>query len=122
MTSTQFPPVQDEAHVRPDLWARLATGYSGFGGLHVPSPSIYLTEYPAGTAVTTPSDLARLVLAHLGDGTRGDRRILTPASAARMLVNETGGTRPHHGMDFGLMWMLGNDEGRPFFAHGGSHM
>jgi CubicO group peptidase (beta-lactamase class C family) len=120
MASTQFPPVQDEAHVRPGLWSRLATGYSGFGGIHVRTPTLYLTEYPAGTAVTTPGDLCRLALAHLGDGALGGARILEAHTARRMRENETGGTGPHHGMDFGLMWMLGQDG--EYFGHGGAHM
>src|SRR6185295_14025990 len=28
MTSTQFPPVQDRAYIRPDIWANMSTGYA----------------------------------------------------------------------------------------------
>ena len=56
MTSTQYPPVQDAAHIRPEIFARMSTGYALFGNVRIPTPAIYFADHPAGTVVTTPGE------------------------------------------------------------------
>jgi len=56
MTSTQFPAIPDPAHLRPELAPRLSVGYARIGDVDLPTPQLYLGDYPAGTSFTTPGD------------------------------------------------------------------
>jgi CubicO group peptidase (beta-lactamase class C family) len=120
MRSSQYPAVQDSLHVRPDIWARLSTGYTGFGAIRFPTPPIYFGDYPAGAVVTTPGDHIRLLLAYLNEGTLDGYRLLRPETVREMLT-------PQHplGADVsvGLVWNL-RERGKPTynFGHGGAHM
>jgi CubicO group peptidase (beta-lactamase class C family) len=79
MTRSTFaqPPPADLA---PDL----SVGYSG-GARPEPRGFEYISGlYPAGALSTTATDLARFLLAHLGRGALGGRRILGEAAADRM--------------------------------------
>jgi CubicO group peptidase (beta-lactamase class C family) len=40
MRSSQYPPVQDAAHIRPDIRARLSTGYATLGPAEIPTPTV----------------------------------------------------------------------------------
>ena len=60
MRSTQFPAVQDAVHIRPEIFARLSSGYARLGAVHIPTPPIYFACFPAGTVVTTPGDHVKL--------------------------------------------------------------
>lgn len=120
MASSQYPPVQDSVHVRPEIWARMSTGYARFGRLQIPTPPIYFEDHPAGTVVTTPGDHIRLLLALMNGGALGDSRILSPESVEGMLTADDGSTE---GDAQGLIWRL-QDMGDPSFsfAHSGAHM
>lgn len=116
MRSSQFPAVQDSTHLRPDIARRFARGFTKLGSVVLPSPEIYLGDYPAGTFVTTASDHIRLLLAYLNGGSYQGRRILQPESVKLML---TQGATP----GIGLIWWL-NRVGQPdfYFSHGGAYM
>ena len=116
MPSTQFQALNDSAHLKPDIAARLGSGYAKLGAVDFPTPHIYLEEYPAGTSVTTPSDHIKLLLAYLNGGSLEGRQLLKPETVRQML---TPGPTP--GM--GLIWFLYNF-GTPEFAfgHGGAYM
>jgi CubicO group peptidase (beta-lactamase class C family) len=116
MHSSQFPALQDSAHLRPELVGRFARGYAKLGPVDLPSPQMYLADYPAGALVTTAGDHIRLLLAYENGGTYGGQRILKPESVKLML---TEGATPN----MGLIWRLWN-VGKPDFGfgHGGAYM
>ena len=116
MHSSQFPALQDSLHLRPDIARRFARGFTKLGSVDLPSPHIYLGDYPAGTLVTTAGDHVRLLLAYLNGGAYNGQRILRPESVKLLL---TEGATP--GM--GLIWWL-RDIGQPDFnfSHGGAYM
>lgn len=119
MKSTQYPPVQDARHIRPEIFARLATGYALMGNVRIPTPAIYFADYPAGTVVTTPGDHIKLLLAYLNDGRYNGYQLLKPATVRQMLTPQT-----RRGEEqIGLIWMLAH-HGKPDFSfhHGGAHM
>lgn len=115
MHSTQFPALQDSAHLRPDLARRFARGYAKLGSVDLPSPQVYVADYPPATLVTSAGDHIRLLLAYLNGGTYDGQRILKPESVKLML---TQGASP----GVGLVWQLRN-VGKPDFGfgHGGAY-
>ncbi len=116
MIHSQFPPLQDSAHLRPELARQFARGYARLGPVDLPSPQIYLGDYPAGTLVTTAGDHIRLLLAYMNGGSYDGHRILQPETVKLMLTEG-----PTSGM--GLIWFL-RDIGKPdfSFSHGGAYM
>ena len=122
MTSTCFPPVLDAEHVPADIQARRSVGYATLPGLALPLPPIHVADHPAGTALTTPSDHVRFLLAAAGLGHLGDARILETTTAREMLTPQAA-----RGMDpsaaIGLVWNL-FDLGSEltYFGHGGELM
>jgi CubicO group peptidase (beta-lactamase class C family) len=68
MTSTQYPPVQDADHVRPDIFRNMSVGYTVMGKLRYRTTRQYFADYPAGTFVGTPGDHIRLLLAMANGG------------------------------------------------------
>jgi CubicO group peptidase (beta-lactamase class C family) len=125
MRSTQFPAVQDSAHIRPEIWARMSRGYSGLGTMRIPTTTIYFEDHPAGTVVTTPSDHIRVLLAMMGNGRYGGHQLLQPATVTQMLTpyQETGADAEFPRTGVGLVWNL-TDWGKPTrsFGHAGAHM
>lgn len=123
MASSQFPPVQDAAHVRRDLFERMSTGYANIGPVDLPTPTIYFADYPAGTVVTTPGDHLRLLLAFQRGGEYNGHRLLKPATVRLMLTPQTDAPRRGPSVKIGLVWFLVN-WGTPdeWFGHGGAHM
>jgi len=120
MRSSQYPPVQNATHVRPDIMARMSRGYATLGPVQLPTPTIYFADYPAGTVVTIPSDHIRLLLAYLGEGRYNGHQLLKPETVRLML---TARAKRAEGVDIGLVWNLRN-VGQPDFdfSHGGAHM
>jgi CubicO group peptidase (beta-lactamase class C family) len=122
MRSTCFPPVQDADHVPADLLARRSVGYATLPGLRFELPAIHVADYPAGTALTTPSDHVRFLLAAANDGALGGARILGSDLAREMITPQAArGIDPS--MSIGLVWNL-FDTGSPdeHFGHGGELM
>ncbi|MCP2166800.1 serine hydrolase domain-containing protein [Goodfellowiella coeruleoviolacea] len=122
MTSTCFPPAQHPDHVPADIYTRRSTGYATLGGFHFRLPQIYVGDYPAGTALTTPSDHARFLLAMTGGGALGGARVLRPETVARMITPQAG-RGPDPSAAIGLVWSV-FDHGTPqgYFGHGGEYM
>jgi hypothetical protein len=125
MTSTQFPPVQDSAHIRPAIWARLSRGYAGMGPTRIPTPAIYFEDHPAGTVVTKPSDHIRVLLALQHEGRYHGYQLLKPETVQLMLTpyQQTGSEAEFPSSGVGLVWNL-HDWDKPYrsFDHAGAHM
>ena len=45
MSSSQFPSVQDEKHVKPEIFERFSTGYARFGRVYLPTPTVHFADY-----------------------------------------------------------------------------
>jgi len=117
MTSSCFPPVQDSTYVPAGLLARRSTGYATLAGYQFPLPAVHVADYPSGTALSTPSDHARFVLATLGGG----GPILRPDSAAQ-LISPQGTLGPDPLAAVGLVWNVfryGEPDG--YIGHGGEY-
>jgi CubicO group peptidase (beta-lactamase class C family) len=120
MKSSQFPPVLDDAHIRPDLRARASTGYSQLGPLHVPTPNVLISDFPAGTLITTPGDHIRLLLAYLNKGTYEGHQILKPETVQQMLTPQVEITKDRW---VGLIWWIGHQNKLDYnYGHAGAYM
>jgi CubicO group peptidase (beta-lactamase class C family) len=86
MTSTQYPPVQDQAHIRPEIWKNMSTGYAKLGPLRIPTPAVYFADFPAGAVVTTPGDHIRILLAYMNHGSYNGYQLLKPETVDTMLA------------------------------------
>ena len=122
MTSTCFPAAQHPDHVPAGLLDRRSTGYATLDGFQFRLPQIHVGVYPAGTALTTPSDHARFLLAMAGGGRLGDVSILRPETARMMLSPQAGrGPDPDHAV--GLVWNVFEHGGPGYHVgHGGEYM
>ncbi|MYE11776.1 MAG: beta-lactamase family protein [Gammaproteobacteria bacterium] len=120
MSYSQYPPVQDREHIRPDIFERKSTGYMPMGSVWIPTPAVYFGEFPAGGFVATPGDFVRFFLAFLNGGEYGGARILAAETVELALTPQS---ESMGGMQMGLAWMLGN-VGEPVYniQHGGAHM
>ena len=120
MRYSQYPPVQDREHIRPDIWERRSTGYMPMGSVWIPTPAVYFGEFPAGGFVATPGDFVRFFLAFLNGGEYGGARVLAPETVELALTPQS---ESMGGLQMGLAWML-DKVGEPAFniQHGGAHM
>ncbi len=120
MKYSQYPPIQDQETIRPEIWERKSTGYMTMGGVFIPTPEVYFGEFPAGGFESTPSDFLRFYLAILNDGEYDGARILEADTVAEALTPQAEGMA---GMQMGLAWML-DKVGEPAYniQHGGAHM
>jgi len=120
MKSSMYPPVQDAAHVPPEIFSRLSKGYAVFGPIAIPTPTIYFADYPAGTVVGTPGDLVHLAAAYLNNGNFHGYQLLKPETVGLLLSQQIDFG---NGSALGLIWQLRN-VGKPgfTFGHGGLHM
>jgi CubicO group peptidase (beta-lactamase class C family) len=126
MTASQYPEVQDQEHVRPDIWERMSTGYARMGSAWIPTLPVYFGNYPAGTVVGQPSDHLRLLLAMSAAGTYNGYQLLRPETVQTMispgfeesLLDTTGSS-----FQQGLIWRIYNrGKINERFNHGGGHM
>lgn len=69
--------------MKPALMEHLAEAYDGAGQL-IPTYTTIPTELPAGGMLSTGSDMAKFMMAHLGGGKLGDVRILKQETAEEM--------------------------------------
>jgi CubicO group peptidase (beta-lactamase class C family) len=121
MWSTSYPPIQDPPHVDPDILARVAAGYAGFGPINIPTPRIHFADYPAGNVLTIPSDHVRMLLAYMNGGELDGRRILQPETVRLMLTPQAAWLGSTDAV--GLVWAIGNHGKRDYwFGHMGAHM
>jgi Beta-lactamase len=122
MTSTCFPPAQHPDHVPADLLARRSVGYATLSGFHFPLPRIYPGGYPAGSALTTPSDHARFLLAMAGGGRLGGEEILRRATAEQMFAPQAA-FGPDPAAAVGLIWNVFKHGSEEYYVgHGGEYM
>jgi CubicO group peptidase (beta-lactamase class C family) len=68
----------------PPIPEDLATGYFYENGEQIAQPVDYDSDYPGGSMVSTASDMAKFMGAHLQDGRYGDTSILRPETAEEM--------------------------------------
>ena len=121
MTSTCFPPAQHPEHVPADLLARRSTGYATLAGFQFRLPQIYAGIYPAGGALSTPSDHLRFLLAMAGGGRLGDARILTPGTAVQM-TSPQALRGPDPDAAVGLVWnVFQHGDLNGYVGHGGEY-
>ncbi|HXC54074.1 MAG TPA: serine hydrolase domain-containing protein [Rhizomicrobium sp.] len=102
----------------PALAARIARSYAPDGSI---TPYQYIVLKPAGSLTVSARELAQLARLYIGRGTLDGRRILTPASVARIERGESNlGAR----YGFANAYALGNapfpDPGIAFRGHNGS--
>lgn len=79
MTSTNTQP-----EMSGELRARLARSYRFENGRFVPLDYMNINDAPAGHMSTTAADMARFMLAHLGDGSGANGRMLEAATVRQM--------------------------------------
>jgi CubicO group peptidase (beta-lactamase class C family) len=73
--------------------------------------------FPAGSVSTTATDIARFMLAHLGEGATGDVRILKPETVRTMHARQFGLSPDMNGMALGFYEESRN--GQRIIGHGG---
>jgi CubicO group peptidase (beta-lactamase class C family) len=96
----------------------LAVAYDYADGSHRPLPPDFLQVASAGAFYTTGSDLARFLIALLGDGAFGDRRILRPETVERMRSQQFTPVAGLSGWAYGL-WEDGSVSPRVLLHNGG---
>jgi CubicO group peptidase (beta-lactamase class C family) len=122
MTSTCFPSAQHPDQVPAELLARRSTGYATLGGIQFRLPQVYVGVYPAGTALTTPSDHARFLLAMAGGGRLDGAAVLAPDTAA-MMISPQAPRGPDPDTAVGLVWnVFGHGTPGGYVGHGGEYM
>lgn len=121
MTSSCFPPAQHPDHAPAELLARRSVGYATLPGLTFRLPPMYVGDHPAGSALTTPSDHARFMLAVAGGGALGGARVLG-GDAARLMITPQAGRGPDPSATIGLVYsVFDHDEEFGYFGHGGEY-
>ena len=99
------------------LRGQVASVYSLTGGFPNKRPFELVIPAPAGSISATSADMARFMLAHLGEGTLGDATILRPETAIQMRERPYPG-RP--GSDYAHGFRTGTLGGFTTFEHGGA--
>ncbi|MEM1110278.1 MAG: serine hydrolase domain-containing protein [Pseudomonadota bacterium] len=110
--STMFQPVPDSTP------GRLSAGFVKSGGEWIDEGFYFSTDAPSGSLTSTANDMARFMLAHLGDGSYGGGRIVSPELAEGMreeLFRPKDGARA---MLYGFYEK--NDNGHFAYGHGGA--
>ncbi|TYB58935.1 beta-lactamase family protein [Nonomuraea sp. PA05] len=119
MGSTVFPRAQHPDFVPAGLLARRSTGYATLPGLRLPLPTLYPGDYPAGSALSTPSDHARFVLAILNGGAPVlSRELATQMITAQASGGTLAGPRPE--LAVGLVFNVFGGQ-HPYVGHGGEY-
>ncbi|MFC5824996.1 serine hydrolase domain-containing protein [Nonomuraea insulae] len=119
MDSTVFPRAQHPDFVPAGMLDRRSTGYATLPGFTFTLPQMYPGDYPAGSALSTPSDHARFVLALLNGG----GGVLKPETAEQMITTQaSGGTLmgPNQDHSVGLVFNVFGGE-HPYIGHGGEY-
>jgi hypothetical protein len=105
------------------MWSRRSTGYATLAGYQFPLPQIHIGDYPAGSALSTPSDHARFVLAMLGGGRLlGCPAPILRADTAATMLTPQAAFGPNPFASIGLVWSV-FDYGTPgcYVGHGGEY-
>lgn len=102
-----------------DRAANMATGYKLVDGKLVAKPyELYSNIMPAGSVSATGPDLARFMLAHLGDGRLGNVRILKPETMRLMRTSLTRNAPSLQPLAHGYMVL--REQGPRLIGHGGN--
>ncbi|MGV3481359.1 MAG: serine hydrolase domain-containing protein [Sphingobium sp.] len=102
-----------------DRAANMATGYKLVDGKLVAKPyELYSNIMPAGSVSATGPDLARFMLAHLGDGRLGNVQILKPETMRLMRTGLTRNAPSLQPMAHG--YMVVREQGPRLIGHGGN--
>jgi CubicO group peptidase (beta-lactamase class C family) len=102
-----------------DRAANMATGYKLVDGKLVAKPyELYSNIMPAGSVSATGPDLARFMLAHLGDGRLGNVQILKPETMRLMRTGLTRNAPALQPMAHG--YMVVREQGPRLIGHGGN--
>jgi len=124
MKSTQYPTLQDRPVARPDIVAKVSTGYARLGPLLIPTPPIHFADYPAGNVLTTPGDHIRLLLAFMNGGEFEGRRILSPETNRLLLTPQAPSSSGANAEDWVSLGVEILNYNTPLqgFGHAGAHM
>ncbi|GAA3113870.1 serine hydrolase domain-containing protein [Nonomuraea salmonea] len=125
MASTVFPRAQHPDHVPAELLARRSTGYATLPGLRLALPPLYPGDWPAGSALSTPSDHTRFILALLNGGELDSGSILTPETAQQMITAQASGgtlTGPSTDASVGFVFNVFDGGEHPYIGHGGEYL
>jgi CubicO group peptidase (beta-lactamase class C family) len=111
MTHTALEPT-------PALAENLAFPYqaSSDGRKVVPAERYRLDVYPAGDLYSTPSDMARFLIMHLGGGKYAGQQILSQKAVEEMARPQF--SKPDDRMRVGLGWMIGGGKTRRLWHNG----
>ncbi|MEU7433860.1 serine hydrolase domain-containing protein [Streptomyces sioyaensis] len=122
MDSTCFPPAHHTDCAPGDLLKRRSTGYATLDGYRFELPPVHIGDYPAGSALSTPSDHVRFVLMMLNGGALDGRGVLTPETTRCMLTPQGDGAVPGEDPAVGLTWNIFK-HGDPlgYVGHGGEY-
>ena len=100
----------------PSGWdAAMSSGYTLASGGRKPFEIV--GAFPAGSVSTTAADMARFMLAHLGEGASGDARILRSETVRTMHARQFGLSPDMNGMALGFYEESRN--GQRIIGHGG---
>lgn len=101
------------------MQANMATGYVVTDGQFAAKPfELYSNIMPAGSASASAPDMARFMLAMLGEGSLGKSRILSPQSVALLASNSVANAPRLPGMAHGFM--VARQSGPRMVGHGGN--
>lgn len=95
-----------------------AVGYAYAGGRYEPQPPAYYQAYPASGMLTTASDMARFMLAHLSGGRYAGAVILSPFTRKLMHQQQFTPLPPLSGLTYGF-WTE-TSHGRAVLMHTGA--
>lgn len=99
--------------------SHMATGYKLTDGRLVAEPyELFSNVMPAGSGSSTGPDMARFIMAMLGDGKLGSARILTPKSVALLESNSIANAPHLPGMAHGFM--VARESAPRMIGHGGN--
>lgn len=100
-----------------DLALNMSNGYNYYKGQYLKAGFEYEVFYPASGLISTADDMAKFMLAHLGNGVFGSSRILQEQTAQQMHSQLFTGDPRLPGMTYGFM--ENNLNGHRLLFHGG---
>jgi CubicO group peptidase (beta-lactamase class C family) len=101
----------------PALAGDVSKGYEWTAGRLVEQPFEYVPWGPCGGMSVSGADMARFMIAHLGDGAIGEERILRPETARQMRGRPPSSYPPAAAMLHGFLPLDWN--GETVYGHGG---
>lgn len=99
----------------------LVNGYFYKNGKYQNMPFDYLNDYPAGQMVSTATDMAKFMIAHLQNGRYKDRQILKESTIKQMHSPQFKHHLKLHG-DMGHTFAIGAVQGHRLLEHNGGYI